>query len=141
MLFHTQFLPSIFTGKYLQFESCVDASLPKDNGTLAPMNDHAAAVLFFPLWLIAVGASWHKMKKVFFHQYLLPMDKCDVCHGCQECSGTPVCFALCAQACWDLQGDEKAELYLSKTALRPVTVGLNKSVQSRRVFHTSSRTH
>lgn len=71
------------------------------------MNGHAAAVLFFPLWSIAGGASWHKMKKVFFHQYLLPVDICDVCHGCQECDGIPVCFALCAWACCGLQEYEK----------------------------------
>lgn len=104
VLFHTRFLHNIFTGKYIHVRV-----VPKDGGRLNPMNDHAAAVLFFPLWLIAGGASWHKMKKVFFRQYLLPMDICDVCHGCQACGGSPVCFALGAQACWGLQGDEKAE--------------------------------
>lgn len=50
------------------------------------------------------------MKKVFFQQYLLPVDICGVCHGCQECRGIPVCFAVCAQAPRSLQGNEKAEV-------------------------------
>lgn len=48
--------PYIFTGKYIG-ESWVLASLPKDSDRLDPMNDHTAAVLFFPLWLVARGAS------------------------------------------------------------------------------------
>lgn len=68
--------------------------MPKDSG----FNEQSCcSCLVFPLWLIAGGASWHKMKKVFFHQYLLPVDMwClsllsgvlwDLCLLCTVCSG------------------------------------------------------
>lgn len=61
------------------------------------------------------------MKKVFFQQYLLPVDICGVCHGCQECRGVPVCFAVCAQA--SLAGEWAGRGYLSSPACRQVPGG------------------
>lgn len=61
------------------------------------------------------------MKKVFFQQYLLPVDICGVCHGCQECRAIPVCFVVCAQA--SLAGEWEGRGYLSSPACRQVPGG------------------